>query len=154
MLQGKPSGSGQSIAPPSKRTPNSSRGQTGDLMSTIFSVAELAVGAIGLDFTPSKEEMNRLIQLRYDRTNQEKTRLFVFDSDTLDSSREFVQDCRNGVGPSVSGLQGSHLTPVFFLESKGAAGASSFGKEQELNALVDEVVGWIKGKGPSRGPNW
>lgn len=31
---------------------------------------------------------------------------------------------------------------------------SSFGKEQDLEALVDEIGGWIKGEGPTRGPNW
>lgn len=149
MISGRPSG-GPS---PSRRSP-ASAGQ-GDMMSTIFGIAELAVGAIGLDFTPSQAEMNKLIELRYDDDCQKKTRLFVFDYDTLDSSRDFVQDCRYGVGPSVSGLKGNHLTPVYFKESQGdATPGSSFGKEQELEALVEEVCNWINGKGPTRGPNW
>jgi len=27
---------------------------------------------------------------------------------------------------------------------------ASFGNEEELNSLVEEVVGWMMGKGPSR----
>jgi hypothetical protein len=146
MITGQPSGGA------SRR---SSSGGQGDLMSTLFAFGELAVGAIGLDFTPSQAEMNRLIELRYDDDNQKKTRLFVFDSDTLDSSRDFVQDCRFGVGPSLSGLKGNHLTPVYFEESRGGATpGNSFGKEQDLQALVDEVSGWINGKDPTRRPNW
>jgi len=124
-------------------------------MNTIFGVAELAIGAIGLDFTPSQVEMNRLIELRYDDDDQKKTRLFVFDSDTLDSSRDFVQDCSCGVGPSVSSMNGNHLTPVYFDEAKGGGTpGASFGKLQDLEALVDEVYGWVKGKDPTRGPSW
>lgn len=143
---------GQSSGGASRR---SSSGGQGDLMSTLFAFGELAVGAIGLDFTPSQAEMNRLIELRYDNDNQKKTRLFVFDSDTLDSSRDFVQDCRFGVGLSLSGLKGNHLTPVYFEESRGGAtSGTSFGKEQDLQALVDEVSGWINGKDPTRRPKW
>ena len=98
--------------------------------------------------------MNQLIQLRYTDDVQKKTRLFVFDSDTLDSSREFVNDCRNGVGLSVSGLSGNHLTPVYFQESRGGIYSGSFGKQQDLEALVDEVCSWVKGEYPSRGPNF
>ena len=133
--------------------PVPSGGQS-DLMNTIFGVAELAIGAIGLDFTPSQAEMNQLIQLRYTDDDQKKTRLFVFDSDTLDSSRDVVKDCRNGVGLSVSGLAGNHLTPVYFEESRGGISSGSFGKQRDLEALVDEVCSWVKGEGPSRGPNF
>ena len=88
-------------------------------MNTIFGVAELAIGATGLDFTPSPSEMNTLIRQRYDDDDQKRTRLFVFDSDTLDSSRDFAQEGCYGVGPTVSALKGNHLTPVYFDEAKG-----------------------------------
>lgn len=102
MIKG--TSSGRPTYPYSRAAPPPSSG--GDLMSSLLGFAEVAVGALGIDFSPSQEEMNRLIQVRYNDDDQKRTRLFVFDSDTLDSSREFVQDCRSGVGPSVSGLKG------------------------------------------------
>lgn len=80
-----------------------------DVLNTIFDFAEQAIGAIGLDFSPRKEDMDRLVQLKYDEELQKKTRLFVFDEDGLDSSRTFVKNCQ-GPGPSLSGLPGNHLT--------------------------------------------
>jgi hypothetical protein len=147
----------------------SAGGEGNEFLDTLFGFAEQAIGAIGLDFSPSKTDTSRLIELRYDDENQKKTRLFVFDDDTLDSSRSFVDDCRNGSGPTVSGLPGNHLTPVFFklglddlpeeareMAAEAASGmtGASFGNEEELNSLVDEVVNWVKGQNPSRGPNW
>jgi hypothetical protein len=90
----------------------------------------------------------------------------VFDDDTLDSTEDFTTACQ-GLGPSVSELPGTHLTPVYFKfgleelpeEARGVARSAmggiesaSFGNEEELNALVDEVCDWILGKGPSRRP--
>lgn len=143
---------------------------TDEMLNTIFDFAEQAIGVIGIDFSPRKEDMNRLIQLKYDDELQRKTRLFVFDEDALDSSRSFVENCQ-GEGPSLSGLPGNHLTPVYFklglndldlpeearemaAEATGGITSASFGNEDELNTLVDEVCNWILGKGPSRGPNW
>jgi hypothetical protein len=143
-----------------------------EMLNTIFSFAENAIGAIGLDFSPNAKDTERLIQMKYDDVLQKKTRLFVFDEDNLDNSKEFVENCSMGGGPSASGLPGGHLSPVYFklgfdeLEdvpeelkemAKEAAGgfeSASFGDEEALNDLVDEVCDWILGKGPSRGPNW
>ena len=141
-----------------------------DVLNTIFDFAEQAIGAIGLDFSPRKEDMDRLVQLKYDNEFQQKTRLFVFDEDGLDSSRSFVENCQ-GQGPSLSGLPGNHLTPVYFKlglndldlpeearqiaeEAAGGMTGASFGNEEDLNSLVDEVCNWILGKGPTRGPKW
>ena len=149
--------------------PQVKRGSSDEILNTIFSFAEQAIGAIGLDFLPSKEDMNRLISMRYNAEDQSKTRLFVFDNDDLDSSQSFVESCQGGGGPSVSGLPGNHLTPVYFklglddLPEEGRAMASeaiggmesfSFGNEKDLDSLVEEVCGWISGKSPTRGPNW
>jgi hypothetical protein len=143
-----------------------------EMLNTIFSFAENAIGAIGLDFSPNAKDTERLIQMKYDDVLQKKTRLFVFDEDNLDNSKEFVDNCMGGPGPSASGLPGGHLSPVYFklgfndLEdvpedlkdmAKEAAGgfeSASFGDEEALNDLVDEVCDWILGKGPSRGPRW
>jgi hypothetical protein len=147
----------------------SQTGVNNELLDTIFGFAEQAISAIGLDFSPSKADTSRLIQLRYDEDCQKKTRLFVFDDDTLDSSRSFIEDCQ-GSGPSASALPGNHLTPVYFqfglddlemtdelkgiAEEAGGLSGASFGNEHELEALVNEVCGWIKGQGPSREPVW
>lgn len=144
------------------------------ILDTLFAFAENVAGVVGLDFTPNASDMERLIQLRFDDVLQEKTRLFVFDEDNLDSSREFVQNCSGGRGPSSSGLTGGHLAPVFFKfgvdnldledlppeatemarEAMGGFQSASFGDEADLEQLVEEVCNWILGKSPTRGPKW
>uniref|UniRef100_A0A7S4EQW5 Uncharacterized protein n=1 Tax=Pseudo-nitzschia australis TaxID=44445 RepID=A0A7S4EQW5_9STRA len=96
-----------------------------EMMNSIFDFAEMAVGAIGLDFSPNSQDTERLIQLRYNGDVQAKTRLFIFDEDNLDSSQEFKEACQSisdadgnaksgSGGLQVSNLPGGHLTPVFF----------------------------------------
>jgi hypothetical protein len=138
----------------------------------------MAVGAIGVDFTPNAQDTNRLVTLRYDDRLQAKTRVFVFDDDNLDSSREFVDACSGGSGPSLCGLPGGHLAPVFFQwsmddltgldngdsippealdvakEAMGGFQGASFGDEAALNSLVDAICDWILGKPPARQPHW
>ena len=139
------------------------------LLDTVFSFAETAVSAIGIDFSPTTEQMERLINLKYDTEKQAKTRLITFDNDKLQSTREFVDACE-GQGPDVCELPGTHLTPVFFelgldqipdveaqnmaKEAMGGFEKASFGSEEELSQLVDEVCSWILGKEPSRRPDW
>lgn len=137
-----------------------------DVLNQVFSFAETFVGSMGLDFSPSPDAMKRLIGMKYDEERQSKTRLFVFDDDTLDSTQDFKEACE-GFGPDLSGLPGTHLTPVYFKlgleelpeeargfarQAVGGIDSASFGNEEELNALVDEVSDWILGKGPSRKP--
>jgi len=139
-----------------------------EVLGQVFNFAETIIGTIGLDFTPTPAETERLLTLKYDEDRQKKTRLFVFDDDNLDSSESFVEMCQS-TGPQVSGLPGSHLTPVYFKlgldelpeearemarEGLGGFESASFGNEEELNTLVDEVCDWILGKGPSRKPKW
>ena len=139
---------------------------------------------MGVDFSPNSEDTERLIELKFDPETQGKTRLFVFDEDNLDNSQEFIECCRNNKrgeesgpgssGPTVSGLSGNHLAPVFFKfavddldlgdlpeeardmaqDAVGGFQSASFGDESDLNALVDEICAWILGKGPSREPRW
>jgi hypothetical protein len=145
-----------------------------ELFNTIFAFAETVVGALGVDFTPNAKDTERLIQLRFDDVLQDKTRLFVFDEDTLDNSKEFVDNCSGGRGPSVSGLPGGHLAPVFFKfgmddldlgdvppeaidmakEAVGGFQSASFGNEAHLNELVQEICTWILGKPPKRPAQW
>eukprot|EP00545_Synedropsis_sp_CCMP1620_P002527 CAMPEP_0119028084 /NCGR_PEP_ID=MMETSP1176-20130426/38298_1 /TAXON_ID=265551 /ORGANISM="Synedropsis recta cf, Strain CCMP1620" /LENGTH=428 /DNA_ID=CAMNT_0006984143 /DNA_START=38 /DNA_END=1324 /DNA_ORIENTATION=- len=146
----------------------SSTGSAEGMLNSLFGLAETAVGALGLEFTPSPEDMRRLTELKYTNEWKKKTRLFMFDEDTLDTTPDFVASCGNTV--DVSGLPGNHLTPVFLQlklsdymsdlppEARGmaseAAGfdGASFGDEEDLDALVEEVCGFILGKGPSRRP--
>jgi hypothetical protein len=147
-----------------------------EMLNTIFAFAENVVGAIGVDFSPNAKDTERLIQLRFDDILQSKTRLFVFDKDNLDNSKEFVDNCSGGrPGPSASGLPGGHLAPVYFKlaiddmdldstlppeaqemakEAIGGFNSASFGDEEALNELVTEVCAWILGKSPTREPQW
>jgi hypothetical protein len=156
------------------KAPSSTQGRRDDLLGSIFEFAELAVGAIGVDFAPNAQDTTRLITLRYDDKLQSKTRVFVFDDDKLDSSQEFVGACSGGSGPSLCGLQGGHLTPVYFQwniddlagvedvgnippmakEAMGGLQSASFGDEAALNDLVDAICDWILGRPPARGPAW
>ena len=93
-----------------------------EMLNSIFDFAEMAVGAIGVEFSPTPEDTERLIQLRYNENLQTKTRIFRFGSDQLDSSKEFRTACgsfgNTDTSPTdaigVSSLEGGHLTPVFF----------------------------------------
>jgi len=141
---------------------------TRGIFNQLFAFAETAVSFLGLDFTPTSKEMDRIISLKYDQKQQDKTRMFCFDRDTMDNTQEMVQACQ-GTGPKVSSLPGTHLAPVYFQFglnrlpedvrelARSAAGdfqGASFGNEKELNALVDEVSNWILGKEPSKRPDW
>lgn len=145
---------------------------TRKILEQVFELAESAVSMIGIEFSPSPLEMNRLIRLKYPSRRQQTTRMFSFDDDSLENTEEFVQAC-DGPGPLVSGLPGTHLTPVFFkldllenaddlpedareavLEAMGGYRSVSFGNEEQLDALVDEVCGFILGKEPTRQARW
>ncbi|KAL3912753.1 MAG: hypothetical protein SGILL_006761, partial [Bacillariaceae sp.] len=156
---------------------NTNMNVNADMLGQIFDFAEMAVGAIGVDFTPNSQDTDRLVTLRYDDKLQDKTRVFVFDDDNLDSSQEFVNACSGGSGPTLCGLQGGHLAPVFFQwsmddvaafddqeippearemakEAMGGFQGASFGDEAALNELVDAISDWILGKPPARPPKW
>jgi hypothetical protein len=144
-------------------------GGMSNLLDTVFTFAETALSAIGIDFSPTSEQMEKLIALKYRPEWQAKTRLFTFDADTLQSTEAFCKACR-GPGPDVSELKGTHLTPVFFevgldeipdenmktmaREAMGGIQKASFGDETQLNDLVNEICSWILGKPPSRRPAW
>mmetsp|Transcript_1139 Transcript_1139/g.1522 ORF Transcript_1139/g.1522 Transcript_1139/m.1522 type:complete len:458 (+) Transcript_1139:86-1459(+) len=153
-------------------------GDNNAMFDMLFNLAEVAVGAVGVEFTPSPDDTKRILSLKYDAKLQSKTRLFVFDDDELDSSLDIIDSCTAGSsssdgsdGLTSSGLRGSHLTPVFLKfgledldlpeEAREMAGQvaggfqnASFGDEEYLNEAVDEVCGWILGREPSRRPSW
>jgi hypothetical protein len=126
-----------------------------ELIDSIFDFAEMAVGAIGVEFSPTPEDTERLIKLRYDENLQAKTRVFVFESDNLDSSEGFRSACgmfaesnneSAACGPMVSNLGGGHLTPVYFrweaddLASE-AMGGFGDGFSQENIDMAKEAMG-------------
>jgi len=71
----------------------SNMGDNSAILNTVFSFAENLVTGMGVDFTPSPADTERLIQLRYNKDLQAKTRMFVMDEDNLDSSEQFVNLC-------------------------------------------------------------
>jgi len=141
------------------------------MLSQLFSFAETAVGALGVDFTPNSSELKQVLEMKYaSQGNAKKTRLFIMDDDNLDTSQDVLDAVGRGV-VSVSKLPGTHLSPVFLklslddvlsevetdvggpdvrdlLNQSGYQNAS-FGDEKDLDVLVQEVVDFVMGKSPS-----
>ncbi|KAL7492061.1 hypothetical protein ACHAWT_001307 [Skeletonema menzelii] len=133
-----------------------------------FDLASMAIGAVGLEFTPSPDDLDRIVKTKFNEDVLKKIRLFKFDDDDLDSSTRFLNCFKEGVeSPSVSNLPGTHLSPVFLKlgvddldlpeEARAMADAAtggfqnaSFGDEEILDALVEEVSDWMLGKSPRR----
>ena len=155
----------------------SSFSQPDGMMDMLFEFAEQAMGMVGLEFTPSPNDTNRIISMKYDADLQSKTRLFVFDEDDLDNSVDFVNACNSQQSSSssssleVSGLDGNHLTPVYLKlniddfdipdeaqyvvsDFTNNVQQVSFGDVDKMKAAADEVCDWILGKSPTRPPIW
>mmetsp|Transcript_20066 Transcript_20066/g.29775 ORF Transcript_20066/g.29775 Transcript_20066/m.29775 type:complete len:413 (-) Transcript_20066:30-1268(-) len=144
-----------------------------NMWNQIFDMAETAVSALGVDFTPTPSELQLVLQSKYStQENAKKTRLFVMDDDTLDTSQNMI-DAVDTV--TVSNLPGTHLSPVYvklsledvmkqgggiaadidpeisdFIKQEVGYQSASFGNEEDLNCLVEEIVGYIYGKPPSK----
>jgi hypothetical protein len=148
---------------------NQISGISNEAINTLFNFAEMAIAAVGIDFSPSKDDTERLVNLKYDDNQRRKTRYFSFDDDVLENTQDMLNACDNI--PSVSGLPGTHLTPVFFKvdvgdvelpddvkemtrDAMGGLRTISYGNDEELEQLVSEVCDWIIGKKPSRPPKW
>lgn len=163
-----------------------------DFVQQVMGFAETAVGALGVEFSPSPQDTRRIVSWQYDDDNNNnnddrkrstKTRLFAFDEDGLDCSQEFVEDSSSNRPTtksnnasksghvSVAGVPGNHLTPVYLrfgledlpsdaarimVEQANTEGyqSASFGNEQHLETLVDEITAFCLGKDPSRPPQW
>lgn len=130
----------------------------------LFDLASNAINAVGLEFSPSPDQTDQIIAKKFDENMLQKTRMFSFEDDELDSTGRFV-DCFRSGATNVSLLPGSHLTPVYLrlgvddLPEEARAMASqasggfqniSFGDESLLDQLVDEVSNWMLGKPPTR----
>lgn len=76
----------------------------------LFDLAGMAVSAVGLEFTPSPSEMDRIIGAKFDGEVVKKTRMFCFEDDDLDNAERFLGCFDGGDVPSVSYLPGTHLT--------------------------------------------
>lgn len=138
-----------------------------NMFNQFFDLAETAVGALGVDFTPTPAELQKVLESKYSTSeNAAKTRLFVFDDDTLDTSQTVI-DTVDSV--TVSNLPGTHLSPVYvklslddviresqadpeisdYIKQEVGYRAAAFGDEEDLNRLVEEIIGFILGKPPS-----
>lgn len=139
---------------------------TGSAMpfDALFDLAGMAVSAVGLEFTPSPLEMDTIIENKFDGDVLKKTRMFQFEDDDLDSTKRFLE-CFDGDTevPAVSYLPGTHLTPVFLKlglddlpdeakdiasQATGGFQNASFGNEEALDLLVEEVSSWMLGESP------
>uniref|UniRef100_A0A7S3Q8M5 Uncharacterized protein n=1 Tax=Chaetoceros debilis TaxID=122233 RepID=A0A7S3Q8M5_9STRA len=133
------------------------------MFDQVLEFAGQTVDMLGFEFTPSPEDMDRIVNMKYGTDLQKKTRLFVFDEDNLDSSDGFLKATDNG--PSVSSLRGKHLSPVFIKlgvddldipdeyrqfasDATNGFQSASFGDEEAMNLAVDAVYDWILGKDP------
>merc|ERR1712127_84002 len=92
-------------------------------------------------------------------------RMFQFEDDDLDSTAGFIECFEaSGGGPAGSYLPGTHLTPVFLKlglgdlpdeakeiasQATGGFQNASFGNEETLDILVEEVSDWMLGKSAS-----
>ena len=87
-------------------------GSSSTPFDALFDLAGMAVSAVGLEFTPSPNDMDKILKSKFDDEVLKKIRMFCFDDDDLDSTERFL-DCFMGdgvAGPSVSYLPGTHLT--------------------------------------------
>ena len=141
-------------------------------LDQILDFAGEAASMMGFEFKPDPETMDRIVEMKFDENLQKKTRMFIFDDDDLDSSQSFLDACYkggSGSGPSVSKLEGTHLSPVylnfglddldlpeeampFVSEASGGFQNASFGDEDAMNGAVNEICNWIMGQEPSRPP--
>ena len=134
------------------------------MMDVVFSFMEQAAQGIGIDFTPSPADTERIISMKFTPELQRKCRLFQFDDDELDCTNDFVRCCpSSSTGPSLSSLPGTHLTPVYLKfgvddlpeTAQMFAGqvtdfqSASFGNEGQLDTLVQEICDWMDGKPPT-----
>ena len=136
----------------------------------LFDLASMAIGAVGLEFTPSPDDLDRIVKTKFNEDVLKKIRLFKFDDDDLDSSTRFLNCFEGGEPLSISNLPGTHLSPVFLQlgvddldlpeEARVMADAAtggfqnaSFGNEEVLDTLVEEVSDWMLGKSPSTSSN-
>lgn len=147
---------------------SSSSSSTTTPFEALFDLAGMAVSAVGLEFTPSPNDMDKILTTKFDEDVLKKTRMFCFNDDNLDSTKRFLS-CfkeRDGVQPTVSYLPGTHLTPVFLRlglddilpddatrdvanQVTGGFQNASFGNEDTLDILVKEVSDWMLGNGPN-----
>ncbi|KAL7552149.1 hypothetical protein ACHAWF_015356 [Thalassiosira exigua] len=87
-------------------------------LDALFDLAGMAASAVGLEFTPTPSEMDRILESKFDGELLEKTRLFQFEDDDLDSTKRFVECFAGGAAaPLVSCLPGTHLTVSDFIST-------------------------------------
>ena len=151
------------------RVGSSSSSSSATPFDALFDLAGMAVSAVGVEFTPSPNDMDKILTTKFDEEVLKKIRMFCFDDDDLDSTTRFLS-CFNdkrgsGARPTVSYLPGTHLTPIYIKlglddiifddATRGVANQvtggfqnASFGNEKDLDTLVTEVSNWMLGNDP------
>jgi len=129
-------------------------GDTDQLFNTLFGLAENLVGAMGVEFSPNPSDTDRLVSLRYNTKLQQKTRIFCFEDDPLDSSIGFRNACNDfknrndendneaGNVLQVSRLPGGHLTPILF---QWDANDVARGAPPDVFEMAQEMMGGLRG---------
>ena len=134
------------------------------IMDFFFDFVEQATQGIGLDFSPNPAETERIINIKFTSDLQEKCRMFKFDNDELDCTSRFISSSPTSYTgtPTLSVLPGTHLTPVYLKfgvsDLPGTAQmftgkltdfrSASFGDNEQLDILVEELCDWMNGKPP------
>lgn len=152
------------------RVGSSSSSSSATPFDALFDLAGMAVSAVGVEFTPSPNDMDKILTTKFDEELLKKIRMFCFDDDDLDSTARFLNcfDDKRGSGarPTVSYLPGTHLTPIYIKlglddilfddATRGVANQvtggfqnASFGNEKDLDTLVTEVSNWMLGNDPN-----
>jgi hypothetical protein len=154
------------------RVGSSSSSSSATPFDALFDLAGMAVSAVGIEFTPSPNDMDKILTTKFDEEVLKKIRMFCFDNDDLDSTKRFLScfNDKRGSGavsrPTVTYLPGTHLTPVYLRlglddillddATRGVANQVtggfqnvSFGSEENLDTLVKEVSNWMLGNDPN-----
>jgi Protein of unknown function (DUF1350) len=90
-----------------------------NVMEQMFSFAETVLGVMGIEFQPTPQQTYQVLRQKYATAFGQNTRLFSFEDDQLDNTKEFVEACQGdndfqmATESLVSTLPGDHLTPVY-----------------------------------------
>lgn len=72
------------------RVGSSSSSSSTTPFDALFDLAGMAVSAVGVEFTPSPNDMDKILTTKFDEEVLKKIRMFSFDDDDLDSTTRFL----------------------------------------------------------------
>lgn len=121
-----------------------------------FNVVQQIASSTGLggnfDVSPTPEELENRAAQKY---NAASTALYRFDPDTLDCSKQLLDNLPMNAKVTFNELEGSHLSPVVFnLEASdidptlamlmGSNQGFSFGNKDAVQPLVSSLCSWVQ----------